>query len=109
MSSFPRSFLIGALLVPALAAALDPRCAECTLIRESIVQKSARMKALEEILRKNNEYLARHPNLSSSVNIKVKSNIVMASLKIETLQNEITFGESGLREKNCSDCVEVKN
>ena len=57
------------------------------------------------ILSKNEAYLVKYPQVSPSLLIKIRSNILMSKLQIETLQNQITVLTAENFSKGCRECL----
>lgn len=83
-----------------LAAHAQP-CEECTKVRTEL-DKVTKQKESYIALKEKNEAYLRQPNVSSGAAIKVKSNIVLLSIKIETAGN--LYEEQMLQMKKLGDC-----
>jgi hypothetical protein len=78
--------------------------AHCTPLVTSLSEKSDRLERTQVILKKNEEYLKKNPNASASISVKVRSNILVSKLQIETFQNEKILIEKTIQEKGCNQC-----
>ncbi len=76
----------------------------CDGIVRSLQEKSEKLKRTQIILQKNEDYLKKNPDASPSISIKVRSNILVSKLQIETLQNEKVLIEKTITEKGCGPC-----
>ena len=56
------------------------------------------------IYRKNKDYLNSHPDAESSVAVKVRSNLFVTTLQIETTENEISVLENKIKKQGCGQC-----
>ena len=82
--------------------------AECTPACSEIVNKiplkDQELLRVKTILGNNEAYLKDHPDASSSIIAKLRSNILMSKLQIETLQNESQFIKDEIQKKGCQEC-----
>ena len=91
--------------VRAFAESLSPaQCKECQSFDEEVKQKIAKKERTEDILNKNKEYLQKNPNASKSIVIKVKSNVMITLIQIETAQNEIVALKNKVETQRCTQC-----
>lgn len=81
----------------AMAEGCQMEAEECTRLQDDLAVR-------KEVLRKNQEYLAKNPEVSPSAKIKVRSNIAMAQLQIETVSNQIEIRNEELKKKGCPPC-----
>ncbi len=79
-------------------------CSECKKEATEIQQKTNFKERAALILKKNQDYMAAHPNAPESLAIKVRSNIIVTMMQIETSENEITLLQGNLKTKGCSKC-----
>ncbi len=94
--------LIPLLFSSAHAAGTCP--ASCTPAVERLTIKEGELAKIREILAKNENYLKRNPSVPPSVAVKIRSNIMISRLKIETAQNEKTILETSLDSQGCKEC-----
>ena len=85
-------------------AECTPACLE---IVKKIPPKDQELLLVKTILGKNEAYLKEHPDASSSLIAKVRSNILMSKLQIETLQNESQFIKDEIQKKGCQECLSL--
>ena len=78
-------------------------CAACAKLKSDLDAKTKAAVSMQGVKGKNEVYLITHPDASSSIQIKVKSNIMIASVRIETFQNEISLITSEIT-KGCAQC-----
>ncbi len=76
----------------------------CDGIVRSLTEKSEKLERTQVILQKNEDYLKKNPDASPSISVKVRSNILVSKLQIETLQNEKILIEKTITEKGCGKC-----
>lgn len=81
----------------ALAENCQPEVEECTRLHDQLA-------ARKDILQKNQDYLVKNPDAPASAKIKVRSNIAMAQLQIETVANQIELRNEDLKKKGCPPC-----
>lgn len=86
--------LIGA---QSLAETCQMEAEECTRLKDQLA-------ARKDVLQKNQEYLAKNPDAPPSAKIKVRSNIAMAELQIETVSNQFEIRNEELKKKGCPPC-----
>jgi hypothetical protein len=71
----------------------------------SLQEKTEKLQRTQIILQKNEDYMKKNPEASPSIAIKVRSNILVSKLQIETLQNEKVLIEKTISEKGCGACL----
>jgi hypothetical protein len=76
----------------------------CDGLVRSLREKSEKLQRTQIILQKNEDYMKKNPEVSPSISIKVRSNILVSKLQIETLQNEKVLIEKTISEKGCGAC-----
>jgi hypothetical protein len=76
----------------------------CDNMARSLLEKSEKLKRTQLILQKNEDYMKKNPEAAPSIAIKVRSNILVSKLQIETLQNEKVLIEKTISEKGCGTC-----
>lgn len=76
----------------------------CDGIVRSLLEKGEKLQRTQIILQKNEDYMKKNPDASPSIAIKVRSNILVSKLQIETLQNEKVLIEKTISEKGCGSC-----
>ena len=79
-------------------------CDECGPKLTELTTKKSKMGRMSVILQKNKDYLAKNPGVSSSIAIKVRSNIVVATLQLETLDNEMQALTQDIKKTGCEAC-----
>ena len=94
--------LIPLLFSPAHAAGNCP--ANCTPAIARLASKEGELAKIRDILAKNEDYLRRNPSVSPSVAVKIRSNIMISRLQIETAQNEKSVLETSLDKQGCKEC-----
>jgi hypothetical protein len=70
---------------------------ECSRLQDTLTART-------EVLRKNRDYLAKNPDASPSAKIKVRSNIALAEIQIETITNQIALLSGEMQKKGCAEC-----
>lgn len=80
------------------------QCEECTPVRASSAKLQTDLQSHESLLQRNRDYLARLDPSESSKAIKVKSNIVILAVRIETIKNNLAAAQSDLQAKGCDQC-----
>lgn len=89
--------------LPAQAhAACAPDCSKLAKVSEF---KNTELLRIKNILQKNREYLQNYPKSITGVVIKIKSNILMCNLQIETLENQLTLQNNESNSKGCGECL----
>lgn len=84
--------------------AASPNCANCQAQTKQLFNQQTAQKTHADLLRKNQEYLATLGKGDASKSIKVKSNILVLIVKLETLKNNIESLQEGLTAEHCSGC-----
>ena len=79
-------------------------CMSCAPLINSLNTKDEQLDRTRIILKKNEDYLKDNPSASTSILVKVRSNILVSRLQIETLQNEKQLLENSVQEKGCDSC-----
>ncbi len=80
----------------------------CTPVMKSLSTKETELQRVQTILQKNEEYLKKNTSISASISVKIRSNILISRLQIETVQNEKTMIEKTIKQQGCSGC-KIKN
>jgi hypothetical protein len=80
------------------------QCEECAPVRTASVKLQTDLQSHESLLQRNRDYLARLDPSESSKAIKVKSNIVILAVRIETIKNNLVAAQSDLQAKGCDQC-----
>jgi hypothetical protein len=88
----------------AAATAVAPDCGGCASNRDKLAKQRAAQVRHKEVLAKNLDYLARLRPDDTSKAIKVKSNIVIIQLRLETMQNEISHAGDWIATHGCERC-----
>ena len=76
----------------------------CDGMVRSLREKAEKIQRTQIILQKNEDYMKKNPEAAPSISIKVRSNILVSRLQIETLQNEKVLIEKTISEKGCGAC-----
>lgn len=76
----------------------------CNGMVRSLQEKTDKLQRTLVILQKNEDYMKKNPDASPSIAIKVRSNILVSKIQIETLQNEKVLIEKTISEKGCGQC-----
>ena len=74
-----------------------------------LMKKEVELLKIREILAKNEDYLRRNPSVSPSIAVKIRSNIMISRLQIETTQNERSILEASLERQGCKGCRKNTN
>ena len=88
----------------AQAEAVSVECFECQKNDDQIKARVAKKERTSEILRKNQEYLQKKPGAPKSVAIKIKSNVMITMLQIETVDNELVALRNKSETQRCAQC-----
>lgn len=96
------SFLLAAALHPAGSAASDS-CADCGAKRKLLVQHRNDEARYKDLLLRNQSYLKSQDGNDTSKLIKVKSNILVILLRIDTLKNDASALDGEIRDQ-CRAC-----
>ncbi len=83
-------------------AACTPACEPAVKVIQAKRSEGERIKV---ILEKNEDYLKKNPTASPSITVKIRSNILMSKLQIETLANENTVLIADAQKKGCQECL----
>lgn len=87
------------------SARADGLCpGHCGPFVKEVAAKTAEIKRMADILARNEAFLKKNA-VSTSVSVKIGSNILIAKLQIETLQNEKAVVEKSASEKGCKTCL----
>ena len=89
----------------ALPGAWANLCDDCETKRSELHDQKDKQALFQDYLNKNRAYLAQLKPDDSSKLIKVKSNIVIIQLRLETLQNLINPLNDWLHAHSCSQCI----
>ena len=84
-------------------AGSSAQCKECQVFDEEMKKKVAKKERTEDILKKNKDYLLKNPAASKSIVIKVKSNVMITLIQIETVDNEIVALKNNVQTR-CTQC-----
>lgn len=95
------------LLASSVAQATD--CAFCGDFAAKLNQQQNLRVRTADILEKNKAYLAKLGPDDTSKRIKVNSNILIASVQIETIDNNIQTLKKAIQEKGCGTCIPQAN
>lgn len=83
-------------------------CATCAVLASNVAKQVQYKAKTAEVITKNREYLAKNPTADASIRVKVNSNILVATLRVEAAQNNIETENRQLSEKGCSQCPPKK-
>ena len=92
------------LFVPVTYQIIRASCEQCMKNKADMLATSGRIDRVKDILQKNQDYVTRNPNAQASIVIKVRSNILMAKVQIETMTNQLTAFELAGQKLECSQC-----
>ena len=84
------------------SATCNPSCEPAVKVIQGKQNEEERVKL---VLAKNEDYLKKNPTASPSVTVKIRSNILMSKLQIETLLNENTVLIAEAQKKGCQECL----
>lgn len=91
-------------LAPGEVFGASQSCSFCSAKMDEIQKTAASLKLHEELLQKNKAYLAGLSPNDLSRSIKVKSNIMVFDLRIETMKNTIQAIQQEVQGKGCESC-----
>ena len=81
----------------AFAQACESEMQECSRLQDKLIARN-------QVLKKNRDFLVEHPEASPSAKIKVRSNIAMAEIQIETISNQVSLLSAEMKKKGCAEC-----
>ncbi len=103
-----QSFFVFILLGFAGVAALAANCDECTGFQTGIEKETKLRASYLDLKNKNEEYLKK-PDITPGAAIKVRSNIMLLSIKIETQDNKIEALKIQMNKAGgCTHCPTVE-
>lgn len=85
-------------------AAHAANCEDCAGPRSASQKLQTDLQNHEALLQRNKDYLGRLDPSEASKAIKVKSNIVILAVRIETIKNNLSVAQSDLQSKGCDQC-----
>lgn len=92
-----------ALILVSFSAYAEP-CEECNRVRSDLAKEMNLKQSFVTLKAKNEDYLKK-PDVAASAAIKVKSNIMLLGIKIETQDNKITLLQEQQKKLNgCTNC-----
>ena len=83
-------------------------CADCTQEAANLATSTAQQKSQQDLLDRNRAYLAAIKAEDLSKAVKVRSNILILTVRIETTKNNIESARLVLASKECSACPRPK-
>jgi small nuclear ribonucleoprotein (snRNP)-like protein len=86
---------------------ISPAVANCSTCIRNVVEiqnKKAEYERVKIILKKNQEFLGRLGAGDASKRLKIHSNILIANVKLETLENEGMLLQEENHKLNCKSC-----
>lgn len=96
-----------AIFLTVLSAVSTPArgaCDACSSEIDGIKKAAKNLKAFEDLKRRNEEFLKSPAAQDPSKAIKVKSNILICMVKIDTERNNLVGFKQELTKKACTDC-----
>lgn len=75
--------------------------APCETLLKNIESRKTRQSSIRHVIEKNNQYLVKNTEASTSIKIKIRSNLLMGNLLLETLSNELLALENDVKSKGC--------
>jgi len=84
--------------------ALGGNCSPCKDKFQELKNESEKEAYNKVLLKKNQDYLSSFGKINKSGAIKVKSNIFVISLRLETSKNNIEAIHTELTQKGCNQC-----
>jgi hypothetical protein len=108
----PRRLLGLIIMLSACVAALPgatvmaaPTCGECASQARLLAEQEAIQRSQADLLKKNRDYLATLSKNDVSKSIKVKSNILIFVVRLETLKNNIDSLRETVGTQACRACA----
>ncbi len=89
-------------------AGAAPTCADCTRETANLTTAIAQQKSQQDLLERNRAYLAAIKAEDLSKAVKVRSNILILTVRIETTKNNMESARLVLASKECSACPRPK-
>jgi len=83
-------------------------CADCGKEVANLAKEGALQKSQQDLLERNRTYLAAIKSEDLSKAVKVRSNILILSVRIETTKNNIESSRLLLSSKDCNACPRPK-
>ncbi len=101
---FGRIGLLACLLLFSAQMTQASTCAECVNHEKEVSSVKAQINLHKNMLQKNQDYLAKLGPNDASKSIKVKSNILVFVMRIETFNNNLTALTAKNPSLTCSGC-----
>lgn len=79
-------------------------CDDCQAQRATYIRSQGDLQTHETLLQRNKDFLQRLDPSESSKSIKVKSNIVILAVRIETIKNNLGVLQGEMQTKGCDRC-----
>lgn len=92
-------------LVPTISHAGS--CAPCTTELTDLGIQTKLQNEQMNLIQQNKDYLAKYGSASKSASVKVKSNLLIISLRLEAAKNSITLLNAQLTKKGCVSCQQT--
>lgn len=93
--------------IQSAAASSASSCANCVTQARVLADQQANQKTQSDLLQRNRDYLATLTKDDVSKSIKVKSNILIFMVRIETLKNNIESLKEAMTSSLCKACEKV--
>lgn len=84
-------------------------CADCEGLELKIDQKNVEKARYESLVKSNEDYLEQLGNNDVSKRIKLRSNLMVIGLRLETVRNELDFLKSADLQQKCKSCSNTTN
>lgn len=101
-------FILGTIVILALHAGAPleaaAACAACQPIRAQFEENEAYKRNVKAIIEKNQAYLRTLQTEETSKKIKVNSNILIASIRVETADHNLAALRKRMEEEGCAKC-----
>ena len=101
--AFPGALVVSTLMgLPRIVFAQD--CAGCSASIRELSQLHASLAGHEDLMKKNQAFLAKLAPDDTSKQIKVKSNIAILGVRLEAIRNNIQAVRTESEGKGCAQC-----
>lgn len=84
-------------------------CTECNDLESKIAQKNGEKGRYEALLKSNEAYLEEVGKNDVSKRIKLRSNVMVISLRLEAVRNDLDFLMSSDFQAKCKSCTATKS
>ena len=89
-------------------AGFSANCAKCQEYTREISASVALEANTSSLLQKNRAYLEKYGKIDVSKDIKLRSNILILSLRLETVRNNLEATRTESAQKGCAACLPNK-